>query len=125
MIDFLKANVLPEGVHAIPVHSVEWLIASIDCGKEGTLAIVNSKTDYVFLLDRGKCILDEYMKEREAKKITEESLMLVLNHIIVLLETKTTKGLGNGEGPMHQGVLEYLAVNKLRPNTSGEHARSG
>ena len=116
MLQFLKDHVLPDGVSVVALDSVEWLTACIECGSSGDVTIANSKTDYVFLLDCGHSIL----KGNPAGKVTEDTMLSLLPYTIGLFETKTTSGLGSGEGPMHQAVLEYLAVNKLRATTSGD-----
>lgn len=120
MLQFLQDHVLPDGVSAVALHAVEWLTASVDCESTGVVTIANSKTDYVFLLESGRQMLMGLQEgpDREGR-VTADMLKLLLPRIIMLFETKTTKGLGSGEGPMHQAVLEYLAVNKLRAWTSG------
>lgn len=122
VLKFLQQHVLPEGVFAVALQNVEWLTACIDC-RGGTVTVANSKTDYAFLLGSGNTMLTQLRRESGGVGgVTADQLRLLLPHIIALFETKTTGSLGTGEGPMHQAVLEYLAVNKLRAATSGELA---
>ena len=120
VLKYLEDNVLPQGVRAVPLQGLEWLTTCVDCLAGGSVTIANSKTDYVFLTDKGFQMLQDLMSESDSG-ITMTMMQLILHEIVALFETKTTKSLGSGkcEGPVHQAVLEHLAVNSLA-RRSGE-----
>jgi hypothetical protein len=126
VIKFLQEHVLPEGVYVVALQALEWLTACIDCGSAGAVTIANSKTDYVFFLESSREILNQLQaKQSSTNKITADKMTLLLPHIVGLFETKTPNSLrSSSEGPVHQAILEYLAVNKMRSETKGGHAKT-
>lgn len=117
-IKFLEAHVLPPGVRVIALQGLEWLTACIDCHASGTVTIANSKTDYVFLSERGWQLLQD-LKAESNSSTTALMLLELLPHIAALLETKTTQSLdaGSANGHVQQVLLEHLAVNHLARRT--------
>lgn len=121
VLEVLQEYVLPAGVRVIALQGLEWLTACIDCGPSGTLTIANSKTDYIFLTEKGVAMLESLRgKGKKEGKIDSSMLRQVLIEIIALFESKTTLSLNNGlnDGPTHQAVFEYLAVNHLASDSS-------
>jgi len=125
VLKYLEEYVLPQGVHAIPLQGLEWLTTCVDCLNSGSVTISNSKTDYVLLTDKGFQTLQDLKKGGNKGKfgdgITTNMMKLLIPEIIALFETKTTKSLSSGksEGPVHQAVLEHLAVNSLARRSGG------
>ena len=51
MVQHLEANVCPKGTRVWPTQSQSWLDAYIECGERGNIAVKNSKTDYVIMME--------------------------------------------------------------------------
>jgi hypothetical protein len=125
VLEVLEKHVLPAGVRVIALQGLEWLTACIDCGPSGTLTIANSKTDYIFLTEKGVAMLEGLRGKEKKGKIDSSMLRQVLNEIIALFESKTTLSLNNGlnNGPTHQALFEYLAVNHLASDLSHDRKK--
>ena len=120
VVKYLEEHVLPKGMHVVPLQGLEWLTTCIDCLASGSVTVNNSKTDYVLLTEEGWQML-QVLKAEHGNVVTASMLHRLLPEVVALLETKTSKSLSTGspDGPVHQAVLEYLAVNDLARRTGG------
>ncbi len=80
---WLQANLLPKGVLAIAVQRVSWIHAIIDCGPAGIVAVHDSKTDVVFVLQEAGSMLPA-----ANQKLTEDLLQSLLPYTIGFYEVR-------------------------------------
>ena len=123
----LNTFLLPEGVLALPVQILGWLQGSFQFGSAGTLVIEQSKTDYIFVLERGWEEVSRMLDTKvQGHRLTNSSDLLprlphMLPFIIGFYEAKTPSSLTkNFNKCIAQAVLQYMAANQMRQRP-GQH----
>mmetsp|Transcript_39170 Transcript_39170/g.87168 ORF Transcript_39170/g.87168 Transcript_39170/m.87168 type:complete len:576 (-) Transcript_39170:866-2593(-) len=108
----LEAELLPEGVFALPVQGMRWLLGKFECGPD-SVEIESSETDYILVV---KPVYEhlKHLLDPEQKPTTTE-LERFLPGMVGFYEAKTTTALKSNIGKwIAQATLQFLAGNQQR-----------